>query len=379
MPDYPVQEVLFNDGEGIDLADLNNMQRYLRAQSNDLLTASRARAQTLAEHLTGGYIGHLYGLGGAAPITSVTARTVTASQGVLLWHGSSFAPTGGDPQAIPFYVNGFELTTQLDIGDANPRIDLISIKLEHVSNDAADQEARTQKNYSTGSISTANLVKKRKAVLTKVVTKGTPAATPTVPATPGGYVPWCSVYVPALHNAVVDVENIRDQRFPLGFDRIQQPTFGLGAGIWAAAGWSALGSGPGLQSTAGATLYVAPPARSKHAGRLLRVGLMGLLTGCTVSLVRVNMDNTTSFGGETVLADISSSFTGGANQLYAAAESHANWSRPLWLNGFTGGVAAITNPKAAPNDARMQVLALKIVAPSSGKVLKFAEWDVASW
>ena len=79
------------------------------------------------------------------------------------------------------------------------------------------------------------------------------------------------------------------------------------------------------------------------------------------------------------LADISSSFTGGANQLYAAAESHANWSRPLWLNGFTGGVAAITNPKAAPNDARMQVLALKIVAPSSGKVLKFAEWDVASW
>lgn len=376
MPDYPVQEVLFNDGEGIDLADLNNAQRFTRAQLWDLVVGGHARS---SEAVYGASTSRLHAIGpAAAPVASVTSRTVTAiSDGTLAQRIPFVTIDGADPKLIAYHAIAAELTTTFDVGDAtHPRIDLISVRLEHIGTDVADEEARIFKNYSTGGLSTMNLVKRRKVRMTKTVTKGTPAASPTTPATPSGHVAWCTVLVPASHNAVIDPANIRDHRYPIGFDALVQPVDGLGGGVWAAAGWSTLGSTPGIQSTGTSPVYIRPSLRLKHSARLSSIGIMGLLTGCTVQLVRQNVDNTSSAGGETVLADLSSAFTGGGNQLYSTDESHANWSRPIWGNGFTAGLAALTTPAAAPNDSRMALVALKVTPPASGRYVKFVEWGV---
>lgn len=375
MPNYPVQEILFSDGEGIDLADLNGAQRSLRAQLWDLAVGGRARS---IESSNGPASGRLHAFGpAAAPVASATARTITAiGDGTLGQRAPLTTIDGADPKLLAYHATAAELTSTLDVGDAQPRIDLISIKLEHIDNDAADAESRIFKNYSTGALSTAAMVKRRKVKITKTVTKGTPAASPTTPSLPSGHVAWCSVYVPASHNAVIDPDNIRDHRYPIGFDLLVQHTDGLAGGVWASAGWTVLGSTPGIQSGGTSPVYIRPPLRLKHSARLSSIGIMGLLTGCTVQLVRQNLDNTSSAGGETVLADLSSAFTGGANQLYSTDESHANWSRPIWGNGFTAGLAALQTPAAAPNDSRMAALALKITPPSAGRYVKFVEWGV---
>jgi len=379
MPHYPSQEILFNDGEGIDLADLNGMQRFVRSQLADLAIGGRIR---YTEDGGGGpSTGAIFAMAGGAgaPVQSAAARQLTNLAGVIAHQVATGPSTGAEPLLLVHRVAAGDLAVTLDVGDAtHPRIDLVMVKLEHVDNDAADVEARTVKDYATGIISTASIGKRRKVRASVSVVKGTPAATPTYPTPPAGWALWCAVYVPASHNAVIDVDNIRDWRWPLGFDRHSLAVSGLGPNVWAASGWSALSSGPGVQSTAAGVLYIVPPARSRFGGRLARVTMMGLLSGCTVQLVRLNHDNTTSFGGETLIADISAAVTGGANQAYSVEffTDATGVTVPIWLNGAKAGVATVAAPKAAPNDGRMHTLAIKVNAPSSGKVLRFIDLDV---
>lgn len=379
MPHYPSQEVLFNDGEGIDFADLNNAQRFLRSQLADLAIGARVR---FAEDAGGGPSpGALFAMtgGAGAPVQSATARQLTSLAGVIAHQITTGPSTGADALLLVHRVAAGDLAVTLDVGDAtHPRIDLVMVKLEHVDDDAADVESRTIKNYGTGIISTATMVKRRKVRASVSVVKGTPAATPGYPTPTAGWCLWCAVYVPALHNAVIDVDNIRDWRWPVGFDRHSLPVSGLGPNVWAAAGWSALSSSPGMQSTGAGVLHIAPSARSRFGGRLARLTIMGALTGCTVQLVRLNNDNTNSFGGETVIADVSAAFTSGANQTYSLDlfTDATGVPVPIWMNGAKAGVATVAAPKAAPNDGRMHTLSVKITAPGSGKVIRFIDFDV---
>lgn len=379
MPHYPMQEILFNDGEGIDFTDLNNLQRFARSQLADLAIGGRVRF--VEDGAGGASPGALYALAGGAgaPVQSVSARQLTNLAGVIAHQIAGGPSTGADALLLVHHVAAGDLAVTLDVGDAtHPRFDLVMVKLENVDADVADVEARTVKNFTTGALSTANLGKRRKVRASVSVVKGAPAATPAYPTPTAGWCLWCAVYVPAAHNAVIDVDNIRDWRWPVGFDRHSLPVSGLGPNVWAAAGWSPLTTGPGLQSTSAATVYIAPSARSRFAGRLARLTIMGALAGCTVQLVRLNNDNTTSFGGETVIADVSAAFTGGANQAYSLDlfTDAAGVTVPIWMNGAKAGVATVAAPKAAPNDGRMHTLAVKITAPAAGKVLRFIDFDV---
>lgn len=379
MTDYATQELLYNPGEGIDTDDLNKVQRFLRSQIWDQVVGGRVRVQETADGMSSN-LAYCYPAGGGAPVaSSATVRTVTNTYGLLVKRRVGIVIAGSDAATLSQYVAPDAMATQLDIGDANPRIDRVMYRLRHVDNDAVDIEARIVRATTPPyAMSTGSPVKRRKVVLDMLVVKGTPAASPIPPSITSemnaGYALWCEVLVPALHNAVIDIENMRDWRVPIGYDTHNVFCAGVGQNVSYSAGWTASGSSPGLVSTGSATAYVFPSARSRHSGRLVRLGIMGMLTGSTIQIVRVNNDNTTSFGGETVLQDVSAFFNVGANQLYETGA----FTNPYWLNGFTAGIAAATSPKAPPNDARMTTLAIKITVPSSNKVLRFVDFGVAA-
>ena len=67
MTNYPTQEVLFNEGEGIDFADLNSAQRFIRGQLWDLSFASAIRS-TETEDAANSSLAYCHPAGNAAPV-----------------------------------------------------------------------------------------------------------------------------------------------------------------------------------------------------------------------------------------------------------------------------------------------------------------------
>ena len=63
MPNYPNQEIKWNDGEGVTSADLNAMQRAAKCRELDMLQGSRARVNEWDATFTSG---RLYSFGGGA-------------------------------------------------------------------------------------------------------------------------------------------------------------------------------------------------------------------------------------------------------------------------------------------------------------------------
>lgn len=212
------KEILFNDGEGLDYNDFNTMQRQARALVCDGLLANRARTeQSLVSTIEQG---HLFAIGlGGAPQVGGGALTVTNHAGVIAFP-TSISVGLSDPNFLVYYLSAGELLSTLAVGDAtNPRIDLICVKLEQVSNDAADNETRDFKDATTGVITSQTMVKRRKVKLTKQVVAGTPAGSPVEPAVPAGFKKWAAITVPANHNAVFTpvTHQLIDYRMPIGF------------------------------------------------------------------------------------------------------------------------------------------------------------------
>jgi len=212
-----LNEVLWNNGEGITLGDLNDAQRYTKALLLDyVMGEGRAwhdytgtQPSPDPKHC---YVPHALS---AFPYSS-TARVVNNNAGVLMqWTGSSsiVPPDGLTPAFKLFPVADGQLATTLSIGDAtNPRVDAIFIKIEEID---ADSQARDFEDAVTGAKTSQTFFKKKRTQLSKNVIEGTPGANPLVPATPAGYVPWCYVYVPATHNAAFTNQQLHDKRMPV--------------------------------------------------------------------------------------------------------------------------------------------------------------------
>lgn len=379
MPDYPVQELLWNAGEGIVKDDLNNGQRYLRAQLWDLL--ARGMGRDGIDEFGLWQFDRLRSLGGA-PRTSATTRTITNDAGLLLVKHGVGAETaiGADPYTMVYRLAANELSSQLTAGDAtNPRIDLVCVKLENIENDAADNESRIIQDLTTEAESVATFVKRRKVKLTKQVVEGTPAGSPVQPSVPAGFVKWAAVYVPATWNAVIDVENIWDFRVPLGVDAHVTYTWPNGGDYLINTGWTANGNGYITSAAGGDVAYVFPGARGLHDARLTRIAISGLLDGgSSVHLVRVVHEPTSAGAiGVTVLEDLTASFNSGANSLHQH-DLIANTTKPYWGNGFTAGVAALRDPKALPNDARLTTIGVRLTAGAASKRCRFVKFDFAA-
>ncbi len=226
------REVLVNVGEGWTDTDANNMQRFLRAVWSDWDFAARGGA---GQSRVG--VGAFRGAIGANPVfamgdagapypdsgTNLKVKVKggpvvvypggSTESGVLTTHGTDW---GMDSHALVYYLQDSELDTVHAVGDGvNPRWDLVTLKLQTVDNDAADQESRLVKN-SSNVVSTGVFVKRRKVTITKTLYAGTPGATPAIPAVPAGECALYAIRVPTGYNAPFGFAELRDHRIPLG-------------------------------------------------------------------------------------------------------------------------------------------------------------------
>lgn len=200
--------MLWSEGEGLTHDDLNNGRGYIEARIFDQLLSQLAPGP-LASATTDP---DLVGLNGADLDTTSLIFTMSAGCGVLkqgsaatkvgTYGGTIFqkiaAADGEEATFIPYTLvdNEFDLT--IGAGDAaNPRIDIIQVKLEWVEL-AADQEARDFEDGVTRVLTTQNTVKKRRVQATISLKAGTAGATPTYPAPDAGYAVLGAVRVPAL-------------------------------------------------------------------------------------------------------------------------------------------------------------------------------------
>lgn len=236
--------VKFNQGEGIDPVDFNNLSNFLLRQIYDswLLSgmADGALVDTAASlgnvrdmelgkvvaaagSLITGYAFTTHpGTGYWEPSASV--RTLSLVPGVV-WQALATVPSiyaaGNTTNLVPCRIGDWGtpgITLQTTVGDgSNPRIDLVEVKIEFSD---ADQEFRDFEDATTRVVTSTAPYKTHRVQITYQIKQGTPASTPTYPTPTTGFVPMCAVYVPVGHNAVHTVANFRDLRMPLGGTKV---------------------------------------------------------------------------------------------------------------------------------------------------------------
>lgn len=214
------RQVKFNDGEGLEFADLNNLQTFMKAHYMDQMLAGATSNFLPSVPGFGSSPDYAYvpSASNCTPFESATALQIRNTAGVLCqWVGT---PDGATHRFLSYYFNLDELVTTLNAGDgANPRIDGIFIKLE--AGTSTDTQSRDFKDATTGALSTTTPSKRSEIAFTKTVVEGTPAGSPVPPSTPVGYVPWCYVYVPTAYASAFGTSHLSDYRVPMSFKSVK--------------------------------------------------------------------------------------------------------------------------------------------------------------
>lgn len=344
------KQVLMNEGEGIEALDLQNAQQF--ALSGILETfVGRIGLTNEGIDETAQYNG-LQVLGGdCQPLVSATALRMSPRAGLLLFPDAGVAlptPTGNESKVIPHWASAAELQTDHVAGHASlPRWDTVSVSLSWQD---GEQESRDFKDAVTGALSTATLDKRRRPVLIKTLTAGTPDANPLVPDPPVGSIALYSVYVPAALSGVFLQSNVIDWRCPIGAyteDVYAADVWNRGAftGTWtriAGGGFAAMSAGG-----AGDTLLFVPSGIRGNQARLVGVGvLMGDISGTSsFAMYRLSGSGYGTTGGGVLLGTVS-----GLNS--AATAGNTGWKRSapaglvqnaassLWVNGWGCPISA---------------------------------------
>jgi hypothetical protein len=337
-----VKEVQFTNTEGLDLVDLQNMQRFARAQMADVWGFRHGEA---AHPLNRSLFCNSIGDAGAPTPEGAANRSVKTLAGTIIQVTGSI--DGNGPQALAYYLAGDELATTFDVGDAADRWDIVTVQLTHAD---GDPEARQMRDNLGVITANPSLNKRRNLTLTKTVTKGTPAGSPVEPATPGGHVKVFAVKIPALLGAAaIDAANIRDYRMPMGLQHAEVWSAGaLAAGFNVGAFTSVTGHLPYARA-GGAARELSHVLAGGHpyAQRVVAVDiLVGESSTATFQLVRLHGDGT-----HTVLDDMSSTFQWsqtGALDFRMFRKSFA--TTPFWSNGWNAGYAKRWDIVAVPNN-----------------------------
>jgi hypothetical protein len=376
-----VKEVQFFDGEGLDFTDLNNMQRYLRAQVWD-------EAFALAQIRTSGSGGsikenqgilpqadHCYSPAGGYLKAGGSTRQLLSAAGLICQCTSASAPDGNDAKFLSYYIGDSEINVTTAIGDAtNPRIDIVCVKLELEAADAADNVTRDFKDAVTGVLTSNTFAKKRKVKMTSQLVAGTPAASPVEPATPGGFVKLGAVTVPATHNTTHDWQtNGRDYRMPTRSVVQMVYPFGNGPGVNVESGWATAIASGGLQSSAGGQVVrIFPPSMGYANARLLAVKIYGdlaITTPATVELIR-RFHATTAGGDTDTQLQTAAGFGPTFGQTGAVGGSATEgW----WMHGRRAG-AQLENFNGTE---KQETLGIKITSGAANQIIRFVRWEIA--
>lgn len=347
-----VKEVEFTNTEGLDFVDLQNMQRFARAQMADVWGFRHGEG---GHPLNRSLFCNAIGDAGTPTPEAAANRSVKTLPGTIVQVVGSL--TGDDPQAIAYYLASDELATTFDVGDASDRWDIVSVQLTNVD---GSPEARQMRD-NLGVI-TANpaLNKRRNVTLAKTVTKGTPAGSPVEPATPAGQVKVFAVKIPALLGASpILAANIRDHRMPMGLQTIDSwSTAMLAAGFMPAGAWTVgtQGATPFVRaSNIAASLLHVPNGSHGYAQRVVAIEAM-VGESTTMAFLLQRAVSTGAVGTFTDLDDPSTTFqwTQSGNDLRFFRKSYA--TSPFWVNGYESGYANRWDILAVPNNFTRLVL-----------------------
>lgn len=233
----PYSTFNWQDGMEVNVDVLNNGQRFVRAQLYDQILQSRAAALSLV-----GFNGTVPDLGarGGADMESRFAWAISPGW-AFLRQGSAnnkiqIAPgtllqkiansDGNDATLVPFTFAGTEEFTLADGDATNPRVDLLQMKLEYVTDTTLvlDLQDAVTRALTTPTFSNT----RRRVRCTLTVKAGTPAASPVIPDPDAGFVPigtavvghgWTSAgNAPEFGLDLAESGNVvvHDQRMPIG-------------------------------------------------------------------------------------------------------------------------------------------------------------------
>lgn len=348
-------KVLFNDGEGLDFNDLNDLIEEGRKHAVvALLSPGRGGAGSYeGMALSGSQWLHVTG-DSCAPKASATNLTVDVLGG-LITHSTSFAGAPGDfsagaslgaPATYAAYLN--ELRTTHAGGAGSDRWDLVSL---HLSEADGGSESRDFEDATTRAKTTVAQLKQRNVIMTKTLTAGTPGSG-VIPACPAGDVPLYAVMVPTGAAGVLLNSNIRDLRMPQGrfsIDVYAREELARGALVSGSFVTGSVNGAFGYVSSPAANhaLCFIPRAPLGHAARLISVQtLVGESSTATLTLRRFNALSGGTLGGSTLLADLTSTLATSTaagdldwTSTLVGVSQTAPASCPFWINGWQAGYA----------------------------------------
>ncbi len=341
------KEMLFSAGEGLDFADLNAMQRFLRAQTHDIWRAYARQSDP------GGGVNpqvlYTQGNGGAPYATGASRQLGNYAGWIAVTQG--LGVTGDAPDFLYYYVALNEMAVTLDVGHATDhRTDILCVKLDYLD---GGSESRDFEDAATRALSSTTPNKRRNVRLQFQVVKG--ADNPVFPGTQGavpvGYVKIAAVYIPPTWNAAIAPGNILDYTMPVGFKIIDIPgpqwdhiSNSDTATAWIAQGGQ-LGRYHGGYPGAIPAYAICPGLPNSH--RIIGVGFGGIRRAsstATVELRRIDLlpaDATVGYAEAVITPDYAGSAllpTTGSDTEYR--EISLLTGEPIWVNGYRSGVAA---------------------------------------
>lgn len=331
-------ELLYNDGEGLDFNDLNGMQRLMRRELYDeFLRDLLWNPGDVESAATLRPVGQALGLP-----NPVGAGSVTPARGQVIFDPGS-DPGSPDYRYLTAYCPGTQSFTITANALGGTRYDLICAKIAQVY---GSSESRDFKDATTGALSTVSENKRRTGTLTLQYVTGTVITTD--PAVPAGYTKIGRVEV---SNGTSVVAKYTDYRVPAGSTLIHVP-LALGAPYDPSnGGWKAkAGSGGTIitpaQINVNASTYLplAPPRPWKDtaswntgsvfdgaANQLLlrRIHVSAQVSDGTGAR-KVELWGGIGSGSPALIQSFTSSFTSGV-----LAQVSLTPTAPVWINGDT--------------------------------------------
>jgi hypothetical protein len=331
------------------------MQRHIHATVFDGIMAGWAIQDDI--DATGPSIDNMYCLGnGGAPYAADTGLTIKNLRGLVLQRIAGTVPIGTDPQFLSYYLDDDEYSSTLPAVTTDPRWDIVCIKLEQESADAADQELRDFEDALTRELTTTNVIKKRKVKATIQVVTGVEAVNPVEPATPSGFVKIAAFQVRFGETEFDPKQDVRDYRVPVGFREEHIVASNM---AYEPAEWTQGGSGK-LTSITGSIqkAYAICPIAGGLA-RIMKVAYGTRFTAGTHAAFLRRIDHNASLPPGSPVATLVEAF--------GAASSEWNVKTPefpFWSNGYSAGFAVDRTPysgaaasgvSAGPESAAVEV------------------------
>lgn len=344
-----LKTVLFSDGESIEYADFNNMQRYLYSFVCDMILGQKATVETsdINPPISRGYVYSLNGNAGAVYGDAVFNLTIRNTAGLIFTYDGS-AIDGYSPQFLPYYLDSNELSdVVIDVGGTEARWDLLQIK---ISLESRSQESRDFEDGYSHAITNQSFNKQYGTKLEYSIVKGTEGTPPIKPSADSGYIGLAYIYIPPLHTGLLS-DRVYDVRVPLNIN--EQFMFATDGG-YSDTVWRKPTAGvEGFDDATGHTL-------ASHSGggpiwfifkgfpankRLLEIEVRGIITTYTAVLYKWYDGFTDPDGGiyypstPTLVEELASSAT------LSGVANYDLRDRGYWCNGL--GIARDNNTRAA--------------------------------